>query len=91
LQNRIEALTDVKRAVTLHYYSAHSQLGLFMISDQLHQVLRSCYLLSLDYLSLQQLRYHFPYCVYHNPLRQLALQWEETRASGENPRHSVER
>ena len=33
-------------------------MGLF--SDRLHQVLRSCYLLSLEYLSLHQLRF---FCV----------------------------
>ena len=36
---------------TLHYYSAHSPLGVF--SDRLHQVLGLLYV-SLDYLSLQQ-------------------------------------
>jgi hypothetical protein len=53
------------RRVQLHYYSAHSPLGLF--SDRLHQALGSWYLLSLDYLSLQRLRYYFPNCVYPNP------------------------
>jgi hypothetical protein len=38
-----------------------------------------CYLLGLDYLSLQQLRYYFPNCVYPNPPCELAL-WEETGA-----------
>jgi hypothetical protein len=49
-----------------------------------------CYLLSLDYLSLQQSRYYFPNCVYPNPPCQLSL-WEETGAPGENPRLSAER
>jgi hypothetical protein len=31
-----------------------------------------CYLLSLDYLSLQQSRYYFPNCVYPNPPCQLS-------------------
>ena len=37
---------------TLHYYTTHSPMGLF--SYRLRQVLRSCYLLRPDYLSLQQ-------------------------------------
>ena len=45
------------------------------------------YLLSLDYLSLQQLWYYFPNYVYPNPRCQLSL-WEET---GEKPRLSAER
>jgi hypothetical protein len=61
--------------IALHY-SAHSPLELF--SDLLHQVLRSSYLINLDYLSLQQLRYYFPKCVYPI-LCQLSL-WEETGA-----------
>jgi hypothetical protein len=48
------------------------------------------YLLSPDYLSLQQLRYYFPNCFYPNPPWQLFL-WEETGAHGENPRLSAER
>jgi hypothetical protein len=48
------------------------------------------YILSLDYLSLQQLWYYFLNCVYPNPLCQLSL-WEETGAPGENPRLSAER
>ena len=68
----------------------HSPLRLF--SDRLHQVYYAylCYLLSLDYLSLQQLWYYFLNCVYPNPPCQLSL-WEETRAPGENPRLSAER
>jgi hypothetical protein len=42
------------------------------------------------YLSLQQLRYYFPNCVYPNPSCQLSM-WEETGAPGENPRLSAER
>jgi hypothetical protein len=42
-------------------------------------------ILSPDYLSLQQLRYYVPNCVYPNPPCQLSL-WEETGAPGENPR-----
>jgi hypothetical protein len=69
--------------------SAHSPSWLF--SDRLHQVLRLLvYLLSLDYLSLQQLWYYFPNYVYPNPPCQLPL-WEETGALGENPRLSAER
>jgi hypothetical protein len=45
---------------------------------------------ALDYLSLQQLWYYFPNCVYPNPTCQLSL-WEETGAPGENPRLSAER
>ena len=70
----------------VRYYSAHSPLGLF--SDRLRQLLRLCYLLSLD-LSLQQLWCYFPNYVYPNPLCQLSL-WEETGAPRKNPRHSVE-
>jgi hypothetical protein len=47
------------------------------------------YILSLD-LSLQQLWYYFPNCVYSNPPCQLSL-WEETGAPGENSRLSTER
>ena len=42
---------------------------------------------SLNYLSLQQLWYYFPNCVYPNPPYQVAL-WEETGALWENPQHS---
>jgi hypothetical protein len=42
------------------------------------------YLLSLDYLSLQQLWYYFANYVHPNPTCQLSL-WEETGAAGENP------
>jgi hypothetical protein len=43
---------------------------------------------SIDYLSLQQLWYYFPNCVYPNEPCQLSL-WEETGAPGEN-RQSVD-
>jgi hypothetical protein len=46
------------------------------------------YLLSLDYLFLQQFWYYFPNYVYPNTLCQLPL-WEETRAPGENPQLSA--
>jgi hypothetical protein len=66
-------------------YLAPPPSGLF--SDRLHQVYYAYlyYLLSLDYLFLQQLWYYFPNCVYPNPPCQLSL-WEETGAPGENPR-----
>jgi hypothetical protein len=61
-----------------------------MFKCTLHQVLRlPNYILSLDYLSLQQLWYYFLNCVYPNPPCQLSL-WEETGAPGENPRLSAE-
>ena len=49
------------------------------------------YLISLDYLSLRQLWYYIPNCVYPNPLCQLSL-WEETRAPETHDfRQSVDR
>ena len=50
----------------------------------------SLMLLSLDYLSLQQLRCYVPNSVYPNPPCQFSL-WEETGVPEENPRLSAER
>jgi hypothetical protein len=61
------------------FYSANYPLELF--SDRLHRVI---YLLSLDYLLLQQLSgYYFSNYVYPIPPCQPSL-WEETRAPEEN-------
>jgi hypothetical protein len=63
---------------TLHYYSAHSSLGVF--SDRLHQVLGLLYV-SLDYLSLQQWEYDTTFLtvfILTHPAN-FAL-WEETGA-----------
>jgi hypothetical protein len=73
----------------LHYYSAHSPLGV-SVTDYIKYYAYWSYLLNPDYVSLQQLWYYFLNCVYPNPPCQLSL-WEETGAPGENPRLSVER
>jgi hypothetical protein len=75
--------------ITLHYYLAHSPWG-FSVADYIMYYSYSCYLFSLDYLSLQQWWYYLPNYVYPNPPWQLSL-WEETGAPGENPRLSAER
>jgi hypothetical protein len=52
----------------------------FSMTDYSITLTYVCYILnSLDYLSLQQLGYYFPNCVYPNPPCQLAL-WKETGA-----------
>jgi hypothetical protein len=59
-------------------------LGLF--SDRLQQALRFylCYLLILDYWSLQQLWYYFPNCVFFILTHSAYLRalWEETGTRG---------
>ena len=62
----------------------------FSVTDYIKYYAYLYYLLSLDYLFLQQLWYYFPnYSMfigpYPNPPWQLSL-CEETRAPGENPR-----
>jgi hypothetical protein len=43
----------------LRYYSAHSHRG-FSVTDYIKYYVQVTYLLSLEYLSLQQFRYYFP-------------------------------
>jgi hypothetical protein len=59
-----EKLNPFDKTCVLIYYITLHYITLLFNSLRLHQVLRSCYLLSLNYLSLQQLRYYVPNCVY---------------------------
>jgi hypothetical protein len=65
-------------------------LGFFRLITSSIALTYLCYLLSPDYLSLQQSRYYFLNYVYPNSPCKLAL-CEETGAPGENPRFSAER
>ena len=58
----------------------------------IHTLFRHCFshISLIDYLSLQQLWYQFPNCVYPNTPCQFSLR-EETGAPGENPRLLAER
>jgi hypothetical protein len=62
----------------------------FSVANYIEYYVYLYYLLSLDYLFLQQSWYFFPNYVYPNVPCQLSL-WEETGATGENPRLSAER
>ena len=67
-------------------FSSHSPPPSGLFSDRLYIKYHAyliTYTYSLDYLSLQQLRYYVLNYVYPNPPCQLSL-WEETRAPGEN-------
>jgi hypothetical protein len=85
----VKCVVHVSYYITLHYYIIQlTPRWVFSVTDYINHYDFLCYLLSLDYSSLQQLRYYSSNYVYPNPPCQLALS-EETGVPGENPRLSA--